>query len=162
MLCRCLPDQPPSRCSPPRCTSVGDKKKQPYVLLSSRADRSRSCTVASSTLRLASNPRPFCCGAVPLRPRSVAQRPRLDRVDDSCGIGDYCAPPSSLRRTSDDTYRRLRCTWISSASCCMFARCRRPYEGPMHWQGSFPSDSECPTNAGLTYIVLPKVLDQVH
>ena len=144
MLCRYLADQPPSRCSPPRCTSVGDKKKQPYVLLlSSRADRSRSCTVASSTLRLASIPRPFCCGAVPLRPRSVAQRPRLDRVDDSCGIGitahrrRHCAVRLTI------PIGGLDAQGYSLPSCRMFARCRCPCEGPLHWQGSFPSDSEC-------------------
>ena len=86
LLRRWLHDQPPPLCSPPRCTSGCDQKKQPYVL-SSRADRSRSCKVASSTLRLASNQRPFRCEAVPLRSRSVTQRPRLDRVEDSCGIG---------------------------------------------------------------------------
>ena len=96
------------------CTSVCDQKKASYVL-SSRADRSRSCTVASSTLRLASNQRPFCCEAIPLRPRSVAQRPSTLPRGGLVRHRDYCAAPSSWRRKSDNVFRRLRCTKTSTA-----------------------------------------------
>lgn len=137
--------RPPPLFSHPRCSPVCDQKKRPYVL-SSRADRSRSCKVASSTLRLASHPRPFCCEADPLRPPiggpTASTRPRGRLVRHR----DYCAAPSSLRRRSDDVF------WggLDAQGYPPLHRCGlctllpESQEGPLGGQGSFPSDSECP------------------
>lgn len=99
----------------------------------------------SETLSLRSCPASF-----PIGDPTASTRPRGGLVRHR----DYCAAPSSLRRTSDDVYRRLRCIRISTAlqSCFRWHAVAAHVRVQCIGKGPFrPTPSASPKTAGLSH-----------